>query len=169
MPSIHQHGPGGGTTIEIGAEASVTTGTQGDARITDQEGNVLADSKNERIVAADRMLDAIAPKVVCSPLLRGILQSHSKSVSDRANELVHLYEVREAIAKHYGGESPARAALGISGSEWSRLGRLANDEPLNQGRHRGAHVGALRDATTEELEEARSIVRKWIDAVADKT
>jgi hypothetical protein len=29
--------------------------------------------------------------------------------------------------------------LGISKTEWQRLGALANAEPLEQGRHRGKH------------------------------
>ena len=74
-----------------------------------------------------------------------------------------------SLAKHYGVELGVCKALGISGSEWKRLGVLANVEPLEQGRHRGEHVGGRRDATADELEEARSIVRKWIIAVADVT
>jgi hypothetical protein len=165
-PTIHQHGPGGGTTIQVQSGDSATTEARADVLIRDQAGNVLADSKNERIAADAQMLDAIAPKVARSRLLRGILNSCSKAVTDSANELVHLYEVRDALATHYGGEQNARAALGISGAEWKRLGALANAEPLEQGRHRGEHVGGLRRATATELEEARGIVRKWITALA---
>ena len=168
-PTIQQHGPGGGTTISVRATDATASVGQPDVLIRDQAGNVVADSKAERIATDARMLDAIAPKLARSPLLRGMFRSYSNSLSDAANELVHLYEVRDALAAHYGGEQGARAALGISRSEWKRVGILANDEPIEQGRHRGQHAGELRGATSSELEEARTIVRKWIIAVADMT
>jgi hypothetical protein len=81
------------------------------------------------------------------------------------NELIHLYEIRDALSTKFGGERGVRAALlGISSSDWSMLGRLANDEPIRQGRHRGHHAGALRGATETELAQARAIARRMIDA-----
>ena len=55
-----------------------------------------------------------------------------------------------------------RPVLNISKNEWSRFGKLANDEPLYEGRHRGENVGQLRHAAESELEEARTIARKMI-------
>ena len=88
-----------------------------------------------------------------------LLNSYAAAVKDPDNELVHLYELREAVVAKFGGEGAARRALGVSSANWSRHGRLANDEPLKQGRHRGKKVGNLRDATEGELNEARSIAR----------
>ena len=93
-----------------------------------------------------------------------MLKSYGDAVNDPGNELVHLYQIRDSIAKQFGGESRARNVLGISQRQWSRLGKLANDEPLKQGRHRGKNPGALRDATEEELREARSIARELVEA-----
>ena len=92
--------------------------------------------------------------------------SYSRSVSDPSNELIHLYEIRDTLSQHYGGEQKARAALNINHAEWQRLGVLANVEPLEQGRHRGKTIGGHRSASSGELEEARSIVRNWIIAFA---
>ena len=77
---------------------------------------------------------------------------------------MHLYEVQEAVATKFGGVGAARIALGVSRASWSRLGQLANDEPLKQGRHRGKKVGNLRDATEGELNEARSIARFVVES-----
>ena len=132
-------------------------------------GNVLHDTKAERIAEHTAMLDAVAPKIPLSSTLRGLLMSYSRAVSDPSNELVHLYEIRDVLATHYGGEQNACAALQLSRSEWRRVGVLANVEPIEQGRHRGEHVVGRRDATDAELEEARAIVRKWIRAFADRT
>ncbi len=54
--------------------------------------------------------------------------------------------------------------LGITKRDWSELGRLANIEPLSQGRHRGKNLGAIRDATAEELGKARALAKSMIEA-----
>jgi len=84
-------------------------------------------------------------------------------VNDSKNESVHLYEIRDELSRHFKGEKSARSATSIAKSQWSSLGRLSNDEPLSQGRHRGKSLGVLRDATKEELQEARSIARAMIE------
>jgi len=74
-----------------------------------------------------------------------------------------LYEIREALSAALGGDALARQALDILDADWRTLGRLANSEPIRQGRHRGSHIGALRDATEGELREARRIARSLIE------
>jgi hypothetical protein len=64
----------------------------------------------------------------------------------------------------FGDEREARESLGISETKWDKLGTLANTDPLQQGRHRGRHLGSLRGATSEELTEARAIARMMIEA-----
>jgi hypothetical protein len=61
-----------------------------------------------------------------------------------------------------------RLALVFQGPIGSLFGRLANDEPIRQGRHRGRSSGPLRDATELELEKCREISRRIIDAAAEK-
>ena len=85
-------------------------------------------------------------------------------MNDANNELVHLYEIRDALSRRFGGESPACQVLHISSTDWSRLGQLANSEPLRQGRHRGKNLGILRNATDAELTEARNIGRQFVEA-----
>ena len=80
------------------------------------------------------------------------------SVRDPANELVYLYEIRDALSVKFGSDRGARIALAITSSQWSRLGQLCNDEPLRQGRHRGKTRVALRDASEDELFEALRLV-----------
>ena len=93
-----------------------------------------------------------------------MLRSYDAGVRDPTNELVHLYEIRDALSAKFGGESAARATLAITASQWSRLGQLCNNEPLCQGRHRGKTGEVLRDATEAELAEARGIARAMIEA-----
>ncbi len=141
-------------------------GNRLDFRLGGAAGEVIRDTKAERIAGHTALLNEIAPKLAQSPTLRELLASYSDAVSDPSNELVHLYEVRDALAKHYGGESAARSALNISTAEWKRLGVLANVEPLEEGRHRGKHIVGRRGASPAELEEARGMVQRWIIAFA---
>lgn len=152
--------------MALGSGSMVITGGSVDVKITNAAGGIIRDTKAERIADHTSTLDVVVPKIGGSATLRGMLDSYSSAVSDPADELVHLYEIRDALSRHYGGETPTRDALGITKADWQRLGSLASAEPLEQGRHRGRHTGGLRSATSEELKEARALVRKWIVAFA---
>lgn len=166
-PRTYQHAEGRKhVAIRVGSAALTFTAGHADIVATDSTGKVVRDTRAERIGADESMLQLLAPRAGSSSLLRSLLQSYSSAVSDPANELVHLYEIRDALSKHFGGEEDARMALGISKTEWQRLGSLANVEPLDQGRHRGKHPDGRRSATEAELQEARQIVHRWIDAFA---
>jgi hypothetical protein len=135
---------------------------------TDTAGNpVVRDTRAERIAADHSMLNSFAPKLVRSATLRSICESYARSISDPNNALVHLFEIRDALTKHYGDEQSARDALSISKTKWGRLGILANVEPLEEGRHRGKHPTGRRAATPSELEEARQLTCRWIMAFAE--
>jgi hypothetical protein len=120
----------------------------------------------ERIESESAVLDLIASKAVERPTLAAVLDSYSRSITDPANELVHLYEVWDALTTHFGSEAEAMRSLGISGGQKRTLTKLANVEPVSQGRHRGKDLGKLRSATDAELEAARTLVRGWIVALA---
>src|SRR5205823_13025239 len=100
-----------------------------------------------------------------SPTLNALLESYDAAVSHPTSELVHLYEILDALGKYYGGKEKALRQLQITQKEWQRLSGLANDEPLKEGRHRGKH-SKLRHATTDELGEARKIASHLIEAFA---
>jgi hypothetical protein len=135
-----------------------------DIQIIDKDGNVISDSKRDRIEKKKSLAELVATHRATDGLVASMLRSYDAAVRDSKNELVHLYEIRDALSTKFGNESAARSALGISSSQWSRLGQLSNDEPLWQGRHRGKTGGALRDATESELTEARAIARAMIEA-----
>jgi hypothetical protein len=166
-PRTYQHVDGRRhVAIRVGSAALTISAGSVDVVATDSTGQVVRDSRAERIAGHESMLQSLAPGAGSSSMLRSLLQSYSRAVSDPGNELVHLYEIRDALAKHFGGEGEARTALRISKTEWQRLGSLANAEPLEQGRHRGKHPDGRRSATQTELQEVRQIVHRWIDAFA---
>jgi hypothetical protein len=142
----------------------VLTGGIVDITVTDAHGNVISDSRRKRLQRKRDLSELVARHRGTDQFVDIMLKSYDAAVRDPQNELVHLYEVRDAISSRFGGKSASLAALGISATDWSRIGQLCNDEPLRQGRHRGEAGLALRDATESELTEARSIARSFLEA-----
>lgn len=132
--------------------------------VSDKNGNVISDSRRDRIEKKKSLAKLASTHCAADGLLRVMLRSYDAAVCDPNNELVYLYEIRDALAAKFGDEHSARAALAVTKSEWSRLGQLCNNEPLRQGRHRGKTGEVLRDATENELVESRNIARIMIEA-----
>jgi hypothetical protein len=168
-PTIHQYRRGQKhTTVRARGVCIAISATRADVVITNAAGNIVLDSKADRLAGDVADLDDLAPKVTSSQTLQDMLESYSQAIKDSGDELIHLYEIRDALTQHYGNETLARKNLKISKSEWNRLGALANAEPLEQSRHRGKHPAEnRRPATIAELEEARSLARQWIHKFSD--
>jgi len=167
--SMYRLHPDGRKDITIFPESCVMTMTMGepDIIVTDKDGKIIGDSKNARVQKKRELAELVEKYRQKDFFVASLLKSYNEAVNDPDNELVHLYEIRDAIAEKFGGEPGARSGLGITGTQWSRLGKLANDEPLKQGRHRGKNPGILRDATEGELKEARGIARNLVKAYLD--
>ena len=131
--------------------------------LRDVEGNVLLDSRAKKIIELKELFFR-AVKNLDDATLITMLGSYNKSVDDPANELVHLYEIRDALAAQFGDKKGrgARRALSLEPEDWGRFEALANNEPLSQGRHRGFAGGQLRTATESELAECRSVAATMI-------
>jgi hypothetical protein len=140
------------------------SGGRVDVQVKDKNGNVIVDSRRDRIEKKKNLADSISTHRHNDALLNSLLNSYHAAVNDPNNELVHLYEMRDALSGKFCGKDEACSALGFSAPQWSRFGQLCNDEPLRQGRHRGKGVGSLRDATEGELTEARSIARGMVES-----
>lgn len=149
--------------IVISVEDRVIISESPDYTVGDKNGNVTSDSRKERIDKKKKWNDLVE-KHISNPVVKATLTSYDAAVRDPDNELVHLYEIRDALAKEFKGENAACQALQVSKARWKRLGILANTEPLRQGRHRGQHSGALRDATEDELRKAHRITRDLIQS-----
>ena len=164
--SMHRLHPDGRKGVTIFAEpiAIKITGHSADVIMKDKDGNIIGDTRRDRIEKKKELAELAEKYRSKDQVVGSILKSYKSAITDPDNELVHLYEIRDALSSRFEGEGTARTTLGISNSKWSRLGKLANDEPLRQGRHRGKKVGELRDATESELKETRGIARNMIEA-----
>ncbi|MGO9531084.1 MAG: hypothetical protein ACLP3B_07870 [Syntrophobacteraceae bacterium] len=147
---------------------AVSVTSEVDLILSDPNGNIVSDSRQERIDKKQewsRLAGKYMPKDATA---KALFESYHAAVEDPEDELIHLYEIRDAIKKSFGEEKKVQLRLKISNAKWKktwkRLGDLANNEPLNQGRHRGENPGTLRDATPEELQEAREIAQQLIHA-----
>ncbi|MCX5820104.1 MAG: hypothetical protein NT047_09380 [Deltaproteobacteria bacterium] len=164
--SMYRLYPDGRKDITVFVEPCVLTLSVGtpDILVTDKDGNVISDSRRDRIEKKKELADLAEKYRRSDSTATSLLKSYQSAVNDPNNELVHLYEIRDALSKKFGGDSLVRDALNISSTQWSRFGQLANNEPLKQGRHRGRSLATLRDATEAELMEARNIARRLVEA-----
>jgi hypothetical protein len=125
-----------------------------DVRITRANGTV-EDPRRERIAETQRLGELATRVAPTDTTAQKLLAFYQAALRDPDKELVHLYDIWEGIVKAFGGRrAAAKQTLGI---EEGRLSRLANNEPLKQGRHSGQHLHNLRDATRQELQEAHDI------------
>jgi len=165
--SIQKENEKGGNDVTVFLELAnfTITGYDVDFRITDSEGNVIEDTKQERIKSHHEFAKLIssAPE---DPLLDLLINSYKNAIQDPEDELVHLYEILEFLQTKLGGRNGIQKKLGISKNQMRKLATLSNTEPLNQGRHRGSNPENLRDATEQEIKEARVIAKDLISRYA---
>jgi len=154
-------------TVFPGPAVVTISMTQPDVVVRDKDGRILEDSRQDRIEHEKKLARLVAKHRPKDEVVASLIASHDRAVNDPDDELVHLYEVKEALTEAFCGEGKAQKALGISKTKWGSLGRLANVPHFRQGRHRGKNAGELRGATREELKEAREISRKMIEAYFD--
>jgi hypothetical protein len=164
--NVYHYHSNGTKSVLTGASEAISFSGQLDTVHRDASGVAVHDSKAERIKEDIKSIESFLPKIAGSESLKSLLESYNFALADPTNELVHLYEIRDALSKHYDGGAEARQKLRLAEGEWKRLGYLANKAPLKEGRHRGEH-SELRHATAAELNEARKIARSLIEAFAN--
>lgn len=140
---------------------------------SDKERNIIADERAERLEKQQLFRTRVNKIISCDPVLKRLLQSFNNAFEDKDNSLIHLFEVRDAIeVTFYSDARKARNAVGLSKADWNILGKIANHEPILEGRHRGEHK-VLRKMTSGELSEAlriaQSIIEGYLDYQCKKT
>lgn len=127
----------------------------------DSKGNIIHSTKVERIREVNCSGD-LGSKYGSDSVANAILRAHANATIDPRKCLVYLYEITEALEVKFKHRDPACKAVNIEPNDWDRLRRLANNEPLEEGRHSGKKFDSLRPATTEELEEAKAISKQLV-------
>ncbi len=135
-----------------------------DVMITDAQGNVVTDTKRDRIAKVTSLSERIAKYRLLDRALDLTLRSHNAACREPEIELVRLYEIRDALRTRFGTESNCKKKLGLTRTEWSDFGRVCNELPLREGRHNGNATSGLRSATTDELALVRNFAQRMIEA-----
>lgn len=128
-----------------------------DFEVHDSAGRVTFSSREERISGQAAFVTQGLRQFEAEGILSALIESFYTAMRNPDHELVHLYEIRDALQRHFGNARAARTALGVTEAAWQRLGELANTLPLTEGRHRGVALGQLRRATSYEVREARQL------------
>ncbi|PKL81756.1 MAG: hypothetical protein CVV24_13660 [Ignavibacteriae bacterium HGW-Ignavibacteriae-3] len=126
----------------------------------DKDGNINYDSEEEERKKQQEFLSKIQNVLDKDEIVPHIIESYKNSIRFPKEELIYLYEIIDALQTYFKGKSEAIGRLKISTEDWSELGRICNNLPLKQGRHRGQMIGKLKDSKEGELEKARDISRK---------
>lgn len=137
-------------------------GFTADIIISDANNNEIVNTKKDRIINHHKQIDNIL-KLEKNEVIANLLESYEKAVINPKTELVHLYEIRDAIQKFFNGKNNAIEKLNFGSNKWDKLGLICNALPLNEGRHSGLKE-KLRNADESELNEARQITSELITA-----
>jgi hypothetical protein len=169
-PTIAHVADDGSRTVQLsfGVSAVLAVGAL-DTLVAGADGTVVHDSRRARIDRQRELAALLFDAQMADPLCAHLVESLQRARQRADYELLHLYEIRDALSKRFGGDKKARRKLGITKGDWSFLGRLANKEPLEGSRHRGEHLvtgDPLPTPTPEQLDRARSIAVGMIEAYA---
>lgn len=157
--------PEGKRAINVVVDCFVSiSAMSADVVITDADGNITHDSKAERLLTTKEISELSAKYYSIDKTAKAILSSYKAAVDDPENELVHLYEIRESLGSYFRNTAILLKSLNVTQKEWRNFGRLANNVPLLEGRHRGQKPGELRASTPEELKDAREFSKKLISS-----
>ncbi len=148
-------------TIFLETGHFVLTGGEFHSVHKDAAGNIIRDTKAEK-KQAELQFAELSAKHADDLTVGKLLQAYRASISDPANELVHLYEIKESLKIRFSNESHAKKELGITDDDWKPIGKFPNDASIRQGRHRGKRQGDLRDATEDELATVRQTAKDMI-------
>lgn len=164
MAREHADGRREVTVSARGIQAATSVG-RGEIVQKNADGEVIYDSKAERLRKQQVFRDNVAVLTPEDLVLKRMLQSFGNALADKENLLIHLFEVREALESQYPGRGSGlevqKNLPKIKGG-WGDFGNLANDKPILEGRHRGLH-DELRPATVEEVDSALDYAQRLIE------
>ena len=109
--NIRQHHSDGNiaTLATISGKASIVKLENGkiDFLLTDSSAQVILDTKAERVAKEESLIKVIASSTGKHPLINKLITSYKTAVSDPSDELVHLYEIIDALKKHFTSKANA--------------------------------------------------------------
>jgi len=147
-----------------------TTSSSMDVRVI-RDGRIVADTKQEREDKQKWRIKAIETHRLTNDALDLMLHSYAMALKHSKYELVHLYEVRDALARKFNDKkrkTHACTTLGIDKDNWDKFGSIANCCHIRHSRHVGKSVSSPRDSASsiKSLRDAKpcelSFVRRFV-------
>lgn len=152
-----------GHVVRVNTSETIKTESHVDFKITDAEGDVQFDSKEDRKKRIEKIGNLTHKYYYDDVTTYFITRRYRKAIDDPDNEFIHLFDILEALKDRFDtGNKGVKSRFGIDKDKFNTFCALANNEPVRQGRHRGQHVENLRDATDEEREVARQVAREMV-------
>ncbi|MBT5375619.1 MAG: hypothetical protein HOL15_02275 [Nitrospinaceae bacterium] len=129
--------------------------------IKDSNGNAIEDMKGNRLRDIEEFAK-LSIKYSGDPAAQAILRNYKSAVGEPNSEFCHFYAIREVLTTRFWSATKVRSCLNLKKDDWTKLGKLCNEIPVQQGRHQGQKYEQFRKATNVELEEARIIVKTMV-------
>lgn len=141
----------------------VLSGMDIDFIITNKDGQIIADTKKERMARQQYFFELIN---VCGgdPTALKILESYKNALDHDEKLLVYLYEIRDTLSNYFGNDETAKQMLNLSSRKWSKFGNLANDRSIKQSRHYFELSSNSREITERERNSALSFAQTMIES-----
>jgi hypothetical protein len=166
-PNIEQHTETGLNRVMIlGTGRLRATGSSVgmSVSITDASGEVIGSTGQQQLDQEAEGLADTAAKQEAVPTLARLFEAYRRAIESPEHEPIRLFEIIELLDAHFGTNKKAKAALIGTAKAYAALGTLANDVPIEEGRHVGQHVDALRPMTDEERQQGRAAAKVLIAA-----
>lgn len=133
-----------------------------DCIITNKDGQIIADTKKERMARQQKLFDLIN-NYGGDPTALKILESYKNALDHGEKLLVYLYEIRDTLSKYFGNDETAKQMLNLSSRKWSKFGKIANDQSIKQSRHYSELSANSREITETERNLALSFAQNMIE------
>ena len=149
----------------LNAEAGIfgLSGMEVDFIITNKDGQIVVDSKKERMTRQQDFFELIND-YGADPTAVKLFESYKNALDHDEKLLIYLYEIREALSTYFGNDEITKQKLNLKSNHWSKFGRLSNDPRIKQSRHYSEISQNSRDITETERNIALSFALNMIES-----
>lgn len=129
-----------------------------DARTVAQE-QVHEQARRSRETAKNEVKEISKyAKFIRDRYYRRAWESYSLALAEHDHAIGYVYDIRDAAKERLGN---VKQLLNIGADDWSRFGKLLNDQSVKGGRHNGKHPEPMRSLTKEE----RTFILKFAEKI----
>ncbi len=117
--------------------------------LTNSDGEVIRDSKRERMTHQKELYELIN-KYGADKVALKILDSYNNALKHDEKSLLYLYEIREALKNVFNGAVVTIKSLNLSSTEWDDFGHLTNKSSVRESRHNWKNLDLTHNITDQD-------------------